>query len=160
MEDVTATIEIRPAGEADAEDISALVTDLAQRHIRADCTPEGLQTLLETMTPGAVSERMMSGDFRHWLAAADGKLAGICVMRGENHLYHLFVSDDFQKRGIAKRLWHEAREDARRRTPGLKHFTVNASSYGRPAYERMGFVAEGEPMDMNGIRSQPMRLDV
>lgn len=152
-------IEIRRANTQDAPQIADLLTALTRRHIAADCTVQGLEILLGTMTFEAVLERM-AGDFWHWLAVAGDKLAGVCVMRGESHLYHLFVADGFQRQGIARRLWQTALDDARRRTPGLRVFTVNASSFGRPAYERMGFVVEDEPQIVDGIRLQAMRLEI
>lgn len=150
-------MNIRAANESDAEAISALVTALVRRHVHTDCTPRGLQRLLATMTPAAVLERM-AGDYMHWVAMQDENLAGVCVLREKTHLYHLFVADAFQRQRIGQRMVDAAIAYSRTHAPSLDVLTVNASSFGIPAYARMGFVLDGAAVEANGIRHQPMRL--
>ena len=80
-------------------------------------------------------------------------------MRGRSHLFHLFVDDSYQGRGLARQLWNEARRRVTQ-SGGLSEFTVNASLNAVIVYERFGFQSEGEVRQVNGISFQPMRLAV
>lgn len=150
-------MDIRLAIETDAEAISALLVSLTREHLHVNCTAEGLARLLATMTPHAVRERM-AADYRHWIAAQDTSIAGVCALREKKHLYHLFVANAFQRQSVGRRLVDAAIEYCRNQSRAPDALTVNASSAGIPAYRRMGFVLDGEPQDSQGVRYQPMRL--
>jgi len=77
-------------------------------------------------------------------------LAGFIAIRPPSHLFHLFVAQPFQRRGVARALWDHARGDA-------VAFTVNSSPYAIPAYEAMGFRCDGPLACHNGVTFQPMR---
>ena len=150
-------ITIRSAREEDADAIAKLTATLTKRHIGIDCTPEGLAQLLAGMTPPAVRQRMAAG-WPHWIAEQPNDIAGVCVVRGDAHLYHLFVADACQRQAVARRLLEVAIAHCRAAVPGLEAITVNASTFGLPAYRRLGFKADGEARVLHGIRSHPMRL--
>ena len=91
------------------------------------------------------------------MAEISGELVGVAGIRDAAHLYHLFVAESFQGRGIAAQLWEIAsREALADGNPG--RFTVNSSPYARALYERLGFVATGEPQVKDGIAFLPMEL--
>ncbi|MBW3566987.1 MAG: GNAT family N-acetyltransferase [Proteobacteria bacterium] len=152
-------IHIRRATPDDAQAISSLLVTLTREHIAADCTDGGLDQLLGIMTVDSVRERM-AGNFSTWIATDNGVLAGVCVLRLPAHLYHLFVATGFQKQGLGRRLLETAVQRCRKNaaTAPVSALTVNASSFGLPAYLRLGFSLDGPRKEENGIRFQPMRL--
>ena len=94
----------------------------------------------------------------YYVAEVDGAMAGFVAMRDQRHLFHMFVDKAHHRKGIASALWLHARARAiEQGNPGL--FTVNASSYAVPVYERFGFARTGSTQSKNGISFNPMQLD-
>lgn len=153
------TFQLRPARMTDAPGIARLAIRETHR-LREDCDTGGYRHLLGTLVARAVEERLRSGRFRYWVGLQDGETCGICAMRGPAHLHHLFVAGARHGRGIGRRLWETARDDSLLHSPGLRAFTVNASSFAVPVYERFGFNRDGGALVKNGIRSWPMTLQI
>jgi ribosomal protein S18 acetylase RimI-like enzyme len=152
-------VEIRSAVDGDVETLSSLLTRLTREYVAVDCTTAGLDRLLTSMTADAIRQRMRD-DFRHWVALADDHIVGICAVKGESHLYHLFVVEWAQRMGVARQLWEKARDDSCKRFPGTRKFTVNSSSKAVAAYERLGFLTVGGIDASNGVTCQPMHYSV
>ena len=146
-------IAVRAATVADTAAISALTMASMQRWIAGDCTAEGATALAALMTPEATRERLAGDAYRTWVAECDGAVVGVAALRFPAHLYHLFVADDAQRRGVARLLWSAVRAAV---SPGLDGFTVNASRHGVEAYRRLGFVADGPETVEHGIPATPM----
>ena len=152
-------IRVRPATLADVEAISALTTALAERHIVGDCSAEGRARLLAAMQPGPTRERLATGH-RTWVAEVDAgpepaALVGVACVRLPAHLYHLFVADHVQRRGVARALLDAVVAGIADQPEGA--LTVNASRYALPAYRRLRFEPVGEERSALGIPSTPMR---
>lgn len=147
-------MEVRRARTEDAAAISQLICQLAEQHIVPGCSAEGGQHLLGTMTPAAVEQRLASGD-RHHVAIHHGTLAGVIVTRADKHLYHLFVGDAFQRRGLARRLWAVASQ-ACLDSGGSGRFTVNSARSAVGFYRKLGFAEAGPPAEERGVVSVPM----
>lgn len=148
-------IRIRPATSADAARISDLVSQLAREFITHEYTDEGRERLLGSMTPAAI-ERLLETGYCYFVAEIGDSLAGVVATRDDRHLYHLFVATEFQRQGLARHLWQVARA-ACFASSGTTEFTVNASRFAVAAYERLGFVCVGNPQDMGGVVSVPMK---
>lgn len=144
-------IVVRAATPADAIAISALVTGLTQRWIAGDCTDEGAAKLLASMAAEPTAERLREGH-RYVVAERSGEIVGVAALRLPSHLYHLFVREDAQRLGIARRLWDEVRTHAVPFAP----VTVNASRHALQVYRKLGFQAIGGEDRERGIPSTPM----
>lgn len=151
-------IWIRKAVPEDAEAISRLIHSLADYFLADPADPESA-LFFETITPEAILDHISGGDFRYFIAETGVKLVGAIGVRDESHLYHLFVSREHQKRGLASKLWGGAKKDALARSnPGC--FTVNSSPYAVPVYEKFGFMATGPEIRKNGLIYIPMVMDI
>jgi len=151
-------LEIRTATAADAGEISALITSLSEKYIAHEFSPGGRAHLLESMSPERIASYLRDG-FRYHVAQDDARIVGVAGMAEGAHLYHLFVAESHQGRGLARELWRTAMA-ACIESHAPYEFTVNSSLYARSFYERLGFVAVGEPRDTQGVVSVPMRLTV
>lgn len=145
----TATID-------DASAISRLITSVA-RFFTLQPDGAGAEDFLKTISPGAVAGYLADPRFAYFKAVENGTLAGVVAVRDGSHLYHLFVDESFQRRGLSRQLWDHARAAVRDANPG--YFTVNSTPYAQPVYERFGFVATGPRVETHGIAFVPMRLD-
>lgn len=153
---MTETASLRVATAADAEAIAALVLASAQRWIFPYCDDRGRDTLAASMAPGATRERLLAGH-AYLVAEAEGRIVGVAALRLPAHLYHLFVDDRFQGRGIARRLWAGLRAHPVLNGAWPAQLTVNASRHSIGVYVRLGFEAQGEEQTRGGIPSTPMR---
>lgn len=150
-------ISVRPLAEDDDPDaVSSLLNTAVVKYIAADCTPGGLAHLCSTLSVDAIRQRRSSG-YVHWLAFSEEALAGVCALK-DAHLYHLFVADRFHRQGIGRQLLAAA--IAHCLQSGVSVMTVNASTFGVPAYRALGFEENGPQLEKNGIRFQPMRLSL
>jgi len=142
---------LRLAVHGDARAISELVVALTKRWIAPDCTEDGTARLLESMATAQVERRLGAGHL-HVVAEYEGRIVGVAALRLPSHLYYLFVADDMQRRGLARRLWNLARAGAAPDAP----ITVNASLHAVEVYRRLGFEPAGAMRFEHGIRAQPM----
>jgi GNAT superfamily N-acetyltransferase len=139
----------------DAEAISLLINSLSY-HFTQDPQGKGAEAFLQTISPSAIRALTEAPNMLYCKAVVDGRLAGVVALREHTHLYHLFVDPAFQNQGLSRRLWLHVKGIAL--TIGhAGSFTVNATPYAVPVYERFGFVATGSRVDKNGISFVPMR---
>jgi len=149
---------VRAATPYDAAEISRLAKLLTHKFIASDCTDDGLKRLLETLRPEIIRANLERG-YRYHVAESHGDVVGAIGVRDNRHLYHLYVAEAFQGRGVARALWASARAACLAAgNPG--QFTVNAASAARAVYERFGFVAQSEPVTKNGVTALPMQLNL
>ena len=155
---MNSSIEVRDATVNDAPRISALLTALAEEFILGDFSTEGRSHLLAHFGVTEMEERLKAAEYRFKLAEDGAELVGVVALRAATHLQYLFVAKSHQRAGLARRLWQLARRDAIRDGNAVGRFTVNASGYAVPAYERLGFRRVGPVQEKNGVRFQPMEL--
>jgi GNAT superfamily N-acetyltransferase len=150
----TDKLSIHLADNTDAAAISELILPLAERYVVHEFRPQARQALLESMGTGGITKLMADGCVYH-LARRDGRVVGAVGILDCRHLYHLFVAEEYQHQGIARRLWHVAMQKCL--TSGASgEFSVNASRYALPFYQKLGFVARAEAQERNGIITIPM----
>jgi len=150
------SVIIRNATIEDTGPISDLLTALAEEFIVGDFPEEGRLHLLAHLEAVQMGTRLASPEYRFQVAEVGGAIAGVVAMRGNAHVYYLFVAKALQRTGLARRLWEVARDDAIRAGNTSGRFTVNASRYAVPAYERLDFRCVGPVQQANGVRYQPM----
>jgi GNAT superfamily N-acetyltransferase len=153
---IAGQVTTRSLDPADIETVGSLLAELASAYILAGLEREAREGFLVKNGAAAIREFIASG-FRYHVAEMDGRIVGFVGVRGNTHLYHLFVAAPLQRRGIGRRLWEVAKhecEAAGQRGP----FTVNASDNAVPVYERWGFRRAGPPRSSNGIVYNPMEL--
>lgn len=147
---------IRKSTIDDSEGISNLVYGLSEKYIAHEFTLEGSKALLSSMKPNEIKKYIQSG-FRYHVAVISGQIVGVVGVRDNSHLYHLFVAEEYQRQGIATKLWQFALE-ACLSNGNTGIFTVNSSKYALPVYKKLGFVTQSEPEERNGVVSIPMKL--
>ncbi len=123
-------MEIRAATLKDAPFISALLRELTGRFIAHELSEEAAGRLLESMDEAAIREYMASG-CRYRVAEENGEVIGVAAVKDNSRLFHLFVAEGFQRKGLARRLWDVARETCLRAgNPGV--FTTVSGKASRP----------------------------
>ena len=145
-------MSIRQAIETDVVKISSLVKSLA--HFYLDAPENELPVWLsQTLTESAFSERISSESYKNYVYEKDMEIIGYISLKKPNHLYHLFVSERFQGKGIARLLW----EHLKKNDPSASFF-LRSSVYAIPVYKRFGFFESGDLGQKDGVSFQPMEL--
>ncbi|NML15027.1 GNAT family N-acetyltransferase [Azohydromonas caseinilytica] len=150
-------IHIEAARPEDADTISRLIKSLSGA-FTLDPAGQGAEGFMSSISPEAIRRYIEAPNFAYFKGVVDGELTGVVAVRDGSHLYHLFVDQKFQGRGLARALWAHARAhaEAAGNTGG---FTVNATPVAVPVYEHFGFRATGPRMETMGIAYVPMRLE-
>ena len=68
------------------------------------------------MAADAISDYLAKGIEYHVLEANDGALIGVVGTRSDSHLFHLFVAEGEQRKGVGRALWEHARARCRARS--------------------------------------------
>lgn len=148
---------IRPMTEADLPAAAALIRALSLEFFLNDCSAEAVAVFTRENDEHAL-RRFMHAGTRYYVAEVDQAMAGFVAMRDNRHLFHMFVAKQHHRKGLAWALWRHARQCAIEQGNGGL-FTLNASSYAVPVYERMGFVRTAPTQYKNDIPFNPMELD-
>jgi ribosomal protein S18 acetylase RimI-like enzyme len=154
-------MEIRLATAADTKQLSKLIEDLALKFITPEFSPEAAAHFLQANNEAAI-QRFMQQGFVYFVAEVAGsrgtELIGCIGMRDHSHLYHLFISETWQRQGVARKLWQQAICYCEAQgNPG--RYTVNSSNNAVAVYQALGFIATGPMQQMHGVLFNPMQLD-
>lgn len=145
-------MSIRAAIHADVPTISSLVTSLA--HYYMDNKKGAVPSWLEgTLTQYAFLARLSDADYLNFVFEVAGSIVGYIAVKHPGHLYHLFVAEAFQGKGISRSLWEHVRNQSQYRS-----FSVRSSMHAVPVYKRFGFLETGPVGTRDGVSFQPMEL--
>ena len=143
-------MEIKRAEIDDIEAIRILVNSLSHVYLS-----ESNSTLPDwfslTLSNTEFKKRISSLEFSNFVAVIDGKIVAFIALKNKCHLYHLFVSIDYQRKGVARKLWQTAISES-----DCNVFTVRSSINAIPVYKKFGFVESGLPAEKDGIKYQQM----
>lgn len=146
-------MSIRVATTNDVRQTRDLVVSLA--HYYLDRSAATLPSWFsDTLTLCSFSERLASPEYQNYVYEEAGSIVGYISIKAQSHLYHLFVSEEFQGKGIARRLWTHAREHSH-----ASQFSLRSSLQAVPIYRHFGFTESGPIEVKDGISFQPMEMD-
>lgn len=143
----TPYLTIRPLADSEINAALKLAWDVFLEFEAPDYPPEGVEEFRLTLK----NEEYLSG--LKYYGAFDGeKLVGILAIRGATaHICFFFVDARYQRKGIGTKLFSRMMEDFRGKT-----ITLNSAPYGKPFYEKLGFVETDCEQSVNGITFTPM----
>src|SRR5262245_33178455 len=93
-------VRIRLATEDDAAAIGVLVRRTTRQDVLPDQSARAAAHLLAGMTARAERQRICEGK-RYFVAEAGGRIVGVVATRDDRHVFRLFVSRRWRRRGIA-----------------------------------------------------------
>lgn len=149
------TMQIRRATGADAAQISSLIHSLSGTFLLSP-DGSGAEPFLDSITEQAVRGYISASNFSYLVAEIDDELVGVVALRDNTHLYHLFITQAHQGKGLGRSLWQSVKQAALRAGNGGQ-FTVNSSLNAVPVYERFGFIPSGPKFEKNGVAFVPMQ---
>ena len=151
-------VEVREAELGDANEIGSLICTLAEKFITHEFSYKARKHFLSSHNGESVAQNMKSG-FLYFVAKDSKQLVGVVGIRDNSHLYHLFVAEEFQSEGLARRLWEKALGECKLKG-NLRTFTVNSSNNAIGVYEKLGFVRTGRMIKKDGVFYNPMEYRI
>ena len=145
-------MNVRTAVINDAKEISYLVASLSQFYLKnkGNELPEWFN---KTLTQSEFSKRIQSSEYSNFVYEIDGEIIGYIAMKGDSHLFHLFVSKKHQGKGLSRKLWEFAISEC-----VATVYTLRSSLYAVPIYKKFGFTESAVAGEKDGIGFQPMEL--
>jgi len=122
--------------------------------------PEGINEFRKFILPEKIKVCCESGKNFILCCKDMDEIVGVISIRESSHISLLFVKKEYQRRGIARRLFELALEKCCTVKPNLQIITVNSSLYAVGIYEKMGFEATDSEQEKDGIIFTPMKLTV
>ncbi|MDD3876961.1 MAG: GNAT family N-acetyltransferase [Bacteroidales bacterium] len=141
------------------EKIHELIKKVYGEFVSNDYSEAGNQFFFDWIQPSKIAERQCN-QINIWVAFMDLKLVGMIEIRDNRFISLLFVDKDYQRNGIAKKLFYESLKETIRRDSKLDKFYVHASPFSIPIYKKLGFKETDEMQEENGIKFLPMELDI
>ncbi|MDX1343691.1 MAG: GNAT family N-acetyltransferase [Reinekea sp.] len=134
--------------------IKALVESLAHYYLEDTMAPLP-EWFSNTLTEQSFEDRLNNPDYHNWVYRSGNEVLGYIAMKNDGHLYHLFVAEHAQGRGIARQLWEHVCKLVPQQT-----YTLRSSLYAVPVYRKFGFIETGAAGFKDGIGFQPMTYTV
>ena len=104
---------IRRAHTEDVKNIATLVMSLSHYYLPKQALAEELpKWFLNSLTEEQFLQRMNSNEYSNYVYCIDDEIVGYIAMKESSHLYHLFVSESHQGKGIASAMMHAAFAEA------------------------------------------------
>lgn len=149
-------LRIRRATSDDASAVSALILSLAH-HFLLHTDGSDADAFLLALEPAGIERNIAAAEFDYYVGMVGSQLAGVVAVRHGTHLFHLFVREAFQRRGVARALWSHVKGVYGWPSASVMT-TVNSTPFALSFYERVGFRAAGPRAETNGIAFIPMQL--
>ncbi|UUX48714.1 GNAT family N-acetyltransferase [Nisaea acidiphila] len=137
---------VRPAEEADSNDISDVIAATVRESNAMDYSRETIETVVASSGPVRMRELILEGAF--FVAEQGGRIVGVAGLVDDT-VRRLFVLPEFQGSGIGRDLLTALENAAVHR--GVRVLRVNSSLTAVRFYRKLGFADGGEEC-LNGTR--------
>ena len=139
-----------------------LVEEVFDEFLEPIYTKMGVETFRYFIREENIISMMEKGEMIFYGAYVENELVGVIALRSPQHLSLLFVKQEYQRQGVAKKLFRMVRSLYVGKKLEKPYLTVNASPYAVEVYKRLGFAPIGKEEEKDGIRFTPMlfRLDI
>lgn len=145
---------IRVAVSNDVNKISTLVASLSHFYLKnpTDVLPQWFDN---TLTQRAFLTRIEDPDYANFVYELDDEIIAYIAIKGNSHLFHLFVAEKHQGKGLSRAMWVFATNVC-----VANLYTLRSSLYAVPIYKKFGFVESDVAGEKDGIGFQPMQLQM
>lgn len=151
------SLSYRRAEIADAAEISARALESQAEFAIHEYSDAGRERIKSLSLPHSIEQYFERGDI-YFVAEHGKRIVGAIGVQGASHIVQMFVEKQWHRQGIGAELWRLCQAACLAAgNPGC--FTLNASTYAIPVYERWGFEIVGERQNRAGIVTTPMKLE-
>jgi putative acetyltransferase len=142
-------ISIRPALLGDLTEMQTLFVETIETVCKKDYSPEQIKVWTSSIEhTNRWTDRLQKQYFL--IAHVENKIVGYSSLQDNDYLDILYVHKDFQRQGIADRLYHEIEKEVIKR--GSTILSSDVSITAKPFFEKKGFKAILEQKNIiNGV---------
>ncbi|GEM74950.1 GNAT family N-acetyltransferase [Vibrio sagamiensis] len=153
------SITIRKAELTDIKAISELLTHLTKKYVCPTCEPSVHQVLLQSMSEESVHSYLTGNYFYMVAVSPKNNVVGVAGIRGYQHLFHLFIDDKYQGKGLSRTLWQAVKEVSLQ-NGNSGFFTTNSALNAENVYLKFGFKRVAGIRNREGMIDIPMSLEI
>jgi ribosomal protein S18 acetylase RimI-like enzyme len=141
------------------EEFCTFVRTVYDEFVSGDYNDEGNTTFYNYIHVNEVRDRLKNGNI-FYIAEDNHKIVGAIEIRNLNHISLLFVDKDYQKKGIAKKLFNYSLKKIIEYNNNIQNIEVNSSPYAKEIYKKIGFMERSELVEKNGIKYYEMEYQI
>lgn len=146
--------EIRFATEDEWEKAMATAWKSFNKFVAPEYSELGVREFYDFISDNGIYKMFLAGEYKLWVAVADGEIVGMISIRSKRHISLLFVDGKYHKQGVGRALINTAKDYVSENNETF--LSVNASPYGVGFYHKIGFEDTGEETVVSGMRITPM----
>ena len=132
-----------------------LVWNVFEEFVAPDYSEEGTATFKKFIEYDSIIQKLDTGEMQIWGCFINHDLVGVIATLKINHISMLFTKKEYQRQGIAKKLFQKVVDSCMLRDKN-RAITVNSSPYAVEAYRHLGFKDTNIEQTINGIRFTSM----
>ena len=150
-------IDISPMQEGEEQQTYELILRVFHEYVAPVYSANGIAKFLSMLSPDGLSAMRNGGNSFVILAKDQSRIIGMLSVIDKIHIALIFVDPENQRKGVGKKLIDEAVKICLNRNSDLSAITVSSSPNSRIFYEKIGFKAQGNEIDEDGMCFTPMR---
>ncbi len=136
---------VRSASLSDLAELQTLFVETIEAICKKDYLPEQIKVWTSSIEhPSRWTDRLQKQYFL--IAQIENKIVGYASLEGKDYLDFLYVHKDFQRQGIADRLYNEIEVEAIRRDSVILKADVSITA--KPFFTKKGFKTQFEQKNM------------
>lgn len=129
-------VSIRPATVNDLPEMQRMFVDTISALCKDDYSPEQINVWTNSIEDTQRWVDKLTSQY-FLIAELDNKIVGFASLENNDYLDFLYVHKDFQRQGIADRIYHEIEKEAIKNMTNVLHSDVSITA--RPFFEKKGF---------------------
>jgi ribosomal protein S18 acetylase RimI-like enzyme len=145
--------EIRICNYLPGEEIEIfeLVKTSFNEFVAVDCDEFGVNFFLNFIEPEELFKRSKSDSFILTAKDNNNQIVGMIEVTNDGHICLLFVKNEFQRKGISKKLFDQAKHICKINSANQILMSVNSSIFAVDIYKKLGFETISKEKKVNGI---------
>lgn len=141
--------------KSDIKDALELIWLVFQEFEAPDYSEQGVETFKDFISYDSIIEMVDKGELIFWGFFTCHNLTGVIAIRGISHISMFFVKKEYQRQGIARKLFQTVVEHCQT-DDSINNITVNSSPYAVEVYHHLGFKDANTEQTVNGMRFTSM----
>lgn len=142
---------------SEEKDVYDLIVRVFHKHVASVYSKSGVEKFLGMLSTKWLCEIGKGINSFVIIAKHQNKPIGMLAVINKNHIALIFVDSNYQNEGIGKHLINNATRLCIEKSPAIKAITVSSSPNSISFYRAVGFEAQGEEVDEDGMRFVPMQ---
>ena len=143
--------------EGEEQQTYELILSVFHKYVAPVYSENGIAKFLGMLSPDGLSAMRDGGNSFVILAKDQSRIIGMLAVIDKSHIALIFVDPENQRKGVGKKLIDEAIKKCLNRNSDLSAITVCSSPNSKTFYEIIGFKAQGNEIDEDGMRFTPMQ---